>query len=460
MQSVPPHLSEGSRLTPDRLQRAMRLSILEGVSWALMVGCCEAYFLVDGIRLGASPLELALLVGLPLFLGSFGPLLTLHKLASAAARRPIVVNSAVLQALCLFGLSTADFRGLSSPSLMIAVVALYQLFGQAAGTAWRSWYGDLIPKETRGQYFARRNRWVHVAACLSMLGAGFLLQRLEPSSEVTQGSAGGTGFSVLFALAGCFRLVSAGVLALSPEPRFKGLPSRARARQFLSTDRGRDARRLIGTIAALQVSVFIAAAFFTPYMIEDLSFTYVQFTIASTSIVVAKFALLPLWGRWIDSSGARWTFPIALVLVSLVPAPWLVISTLAGVIAAEAFSGLAWGAYELSLFSLLLDSSYRGVRPYLFAAQSMAIGLAQLCGSVLGAVLASHVFGDYRALFAISLVCRLLVSLVFARTVRLPESGPLPRGALLLRIVGLRWGGGMGYRPMGAMQVDSQDDPA
>ena len=438
----------------------MRLSILEGLAWALMVGCCEAYFLVDGIRLGATPFELALLVGLPLFLGSFGPLLTLRRLARAAARRPIVASSAVLQSLCLFGLAAADYGALSSPLLMIGIVSLYQVFGQAAGTAWSSWYGDLIPKEIRGQYFSRRNRWVHVAACVSMLGAGFLLQQLEPTAEVTRGAGGGLGFSVLFALAGCFRLFSAGILALSPEPRFKGLPSRARARQFLSTDRGRDARRLIGTIAALQVSVFIAAAFFTPYMMEDLAFTYVQFTIASTSIVVAKFALLPLWGRWIDSSGARWTFPVALLLVSLVPAPWLVISTLAGVIAAEAFSGLAWGAYELSLFSLLLDSSYRGVRPYLFTAQSMAIGLAQLSGSVLGALLASHVFGDYRALFAISLVCRLLVSLLFARTVHLPESGPLPRGALLLRIVGLRWGGGMNYRPMGAMQVEGPEEQA
>ena len=47
----------------------MRLSVIEGIMFAWMVGLGETYIPVNAIQLGASAFEIALLFALPLLLG-------------------------------------------------------------------------------------------------------------------------------------------------------------------------------------------------------------------------------------------------------------------------------------------------------------------------------------------------------------------------------------------------------
>jgi len=166
----------------DAVSRAMRLSVVDGVFYALMVGCGESYFLADGVRLGGTSLELGLIVTLPLFTGAAGSALALRLLRGLTRRKGLVVATALAQSLLLGALAAADALGAMSPAALIAAACLYHACGQAAGTAWSSWYGDLVPKEVRGRYFARRNRFVHSAACFGLVGAGLLLQAREPGA--------------------------------------------------------------------------------------------------------------------------------------------------------------------------------------------------------------------------------------------------------------------------------------
>ena len=47
--------------TPAALRRALRLSLADGVAWALMVGLAETYYIAIAVYLGATPLQLGLL---------------------------------------------------------------------------------------------------------------------------------------------------------------------------------------------------------------------------------------------------------------------------------------------------------------------------------------------------------------------------------------------------------------
>jgi hypothetical protein len=49
-----------------------------------------------------------------------------------------------------------------------------------AGTGWSSWFGDLVPEDGRGRYFAKRQRWVHLSTCLGLIVAGGALAIAEP----------------------------------------------------------------------------------------------------------------------------------------------------------------------------------------------------------------------------------------------------------------------------------------
>jgi MFS family permease len=143
----------------------MSLSRLEAVVWAVMVGAAEAYFLADGVRLGATSLQLALLVALPLALGSLGPLFVVWALARSPRRKPLVVGPVLGQVASLTILAAAEASGVITPWWLILFSSLHQILGQAAGVAWSSWYGDVVPARLRGRYFARRNSWAHLATC-------------------------------------------------------------------------------------------------------------------------------------------------------------------------------------------------------------------------------------------------------------------------------------------------------
>jgi MFS family permease len=150
------------------VQRAMALSKLDALAFALMVGLGEAYFLADGVRLGATPTEIALLVGLPLAIGALGPILSLRLMWRFGRRKPVVLGAASVQASLLFLLGWLATSGLATVQLLILVSIAYQVCGQCSGTAWSSWYGDLVPSAGRGGYFAARNRVAYAGTLLGL----------------------------------------------------------------------------------------------------------------------------------------------------------------------------------------------------------------------------------------------------------------------------------------------------
>jgi MFS family permease len=427
------------------VRRALRLSVFEGMAYALMVGLGEAYFLAYAIRLGASTLETGLTVALPLCVGSIGPLIALKLFARIRARRALALAAVCGQMLTLFALAALDYVRAATPLLLIASSCFYQVFGQAAGTAWSSWYGDLVPAAIRGRYFASRNRGVHVATFVGLVVGGSLLQVLEPSKAADAAGSASSGFVVVFVLAGLCRMASAALLWASYEPRFHGLPDRVRVFRFLRTLRGAGVRRMLLIGCAFQLTVYLSSAYFAPFMLEELRFSYIEYMGATLAVVLFKIVSLPAWGRLIDTRGPRGVLAVAAVLVSLVPGPWLAAKGLGLVVLAQAFSGLSWGGYEVSQFSYMLASSYKRMRPHVFAAQSVLNGMGQLCGALVGAALL-EMLGGFRMIFALSLVARLAVATALAGTLPAPPSGQRPRPAM--RLAGARPSGGIVFRPI------------
>jgi hypothetical protein len=326
---------------------------------------------------------------------------------------------------------------------------------QAAGTSWASWYGDVVPPRIRGRYFAMRSRVVHAATCGALLGAGVLLQSLEPGAagEVAAG-AGGIGFAVIFGTAAVARSVSAVLLALAPEPAFAGVPS---AREAIDTLRGPSAsplRRMLVTAGVLQLVVYVGSPYFNPHMLEGLRLSYIEYTIAGVIVVLAKVVTLPRWGHAIDRFGARSVYLLAITTVAVVPLPWLWANGIAWVIVAEVLSGFAWAGHELAQFTLLLESADARMRPHLFAALATCNGAAQLAGGLIGGAILAVAGGSFYIVCVATLVGRCAVIAVapalISGDVGQPREG---RRRLLLRMVGIRVSGGLSHRP-----IDMDDD--
>jgi len=441
----------------------LRLSIIEGMAFALMVGVGETFFLADATRLAGSRLQQGLVVTLPLFAGAVGQVLNLFVLARIRSRRPLVVAAALGQALVLAGLAYLSGTGRSTPEILIAAATLAAIFGQSGAAAWSSWFGDLVPAARRGRYFGRRNRFIYATTFAGVLLGGQLLQQLEPGGPAAMAmnsdSRGGSGFAVIYAIAALARALSAALHARTPEPRFGGLPPRSRTFAYFATEQGRDITRLVSVGALFYLTVYIASPYFTPYMLEDLGFEYWQYMVVCATLIVAKVAFLSLWGRSVDHRGARPSLLLAALLTSIIPLPFLWADGLGWVLAAQAFSGVAWGGYELSMFTLMLGRTYRRVRPQVFALQGLANGTAQLVGSLLGALAVSVFSAKLVWLFALSFAGRFAVALIMPRAVReVSWETPVPRGKLSLRVAGFRVSGGLGLRPVPEADVENTDE--
>lgn len=434
-------------LDPTTLRRALRLSVAEGSAWAFMIGLAESYFIAVAVHLGASPLQLGLLVGLPLALGATGPLGTIALLGLSPRRRPLAVAGVAVQVAVLSGLAAALRLGQLRLEVLIAAVCVYQMAGQAAGTAWASWYGDLVPAERRGRWFSHRNRFIYLATCAGLVMGGLIMHRLAPGGTAAPDSA--AAFAVLLGLAAVFRSVSCGLLIASPEPRFQGLLPRRQAVKAARTRQGGQALRILMVGSALHFTVYWSSPYFAPFMLEELRFTYLQYMAASLCAILAKMAASWPWGRIIDGQGARGVFLGCMVCVALIPLPWVFASGLGLVMFAQVLSGASWSGFEVGYLSLLLENSRSRERPYLFALQSLGHGWMQLAGALTASLVILPRVEGFRTVFAVSAAGRLVVALcapfVLAGIARGSRAALQQTG---WRVFGLRPHGGFSVRPV------------
>ncbi len=430
---------------PHLRTRTLRLSVVEGSLAAAMIGLGEFWFVADAVRLGAGPLVLGLLVTLPQLVGSLGSVAMLRSLRTARTRRTRVVAAVLGQAGVLVVLSALAGSRQLSPWLLVAAACGYHFFGQAAGNAWSSWFGELVPARVRGRYFGRRNRWVHGVTFMALALGGMLLQEVEPRAADAAG-AGGLGFAILYGVAAVFRAGSAVLLLRSWEPPFTPPQRTDRLRTALAGPENRAARGVVLAGGFMLLAVCLGSPFFSPFMLGELRFSYTTYLVAQGFVVGAKVLALPLWGRAVDRFGPRAVYRVAVLLIAVIPLPWIVAQGPGIVFAAQALSGVAWAASEVGLLTLTLAAAPPRKRSVLLAAQSLTNGVAQFVGGLLGALLLTVLPGRFVLLFAITAAARLLGGLLVPLWLE-PSSTPrpplpvgrvfawLPHGGLARRLV-------------------------
>jgi MFS family permease len=434
----------------------MHLSLVDVVFYALMVGLGELFFIAAAVRLGASAVELGLVATLPLCFGTMGPMLGLIALRAMIRRKRIVLAGVGGQILVLSTLAWAAYSGHLSVVALICLVCLYQISGQAAATTWNSWYGDVVPAEIRGIFFARRNRLAHLTTCVALVSSGFLLDFLDtPTGAEVATKQLSVGFTMLFSIAALARTISFLMLLASPEPASSRIEGWQATRDFARSPAAQPIRRLLLIAACVQFLVYISSPYFNPFQLQILHFTWIEYMLSSVAVLVFKFLWLPAWGRAIDRYGARSVYCLALLLLSLIPLPWIWADGIAWVLVAQALSGFAWGGHEVANFSLVLEAAKSEVRAPVFAAMNFVNGVSQLFGSLLGAAMLQVSGDNYRAIFVASIAGRLGVAMLAPSTIPLIGGRPnSERRKILFHVLGVRPSGGLESRP-----IFVQNDP-
>jgi MFS family permease len=179
------------------------------------------------------------------------------------------------------------------------------------------------------------------------------------------------------------------------------------------------------SVALLQGTTAIAGPFFSVWFLRDLRFDYLIFTIGTVCMILGTISFLPLWGRLVDAIGTSRVLRLTGLMCAFVPIPYLFVSSPYPIWAANFFSGIAWGGFNIANFNYLLRTTEKEKSDHYIAFASAATAIGLFVFSLLGGFLSTRLptLFDYQlqTLFLISFLCRLAVVLFFFRKFRQPE---------------------------------------
>ncbi len=214
-----------------------------------------------------------------------------------------------------------------------------------------NWMSSIIPQGMMGRYLGQRmairSAFYLIAFCMS----GYLLDSIT----------GGTwdGFSAIFVMA---FLSVAGYLTIYSfmnDPRkiqsYKKEPKQEEFSffEFIGDLKERKLGTFVVFVSLFGLTVNICGPLYAVYMLQELKFSYLSFTIITSVEYFARVVSGPFWGRYADKVGNIRVLNLVSRVIPLVPICWIFCPNMAYLAVVQAMSGFCWGAYDLCIQNYL-----------------------------------------------------------------------------------------------------------
>lgn len=394
-----------------------------------MVGLGETYLPAFVLALGFGAITSGWVATIPLLAGAFLQLLTPRVVAKLRSFKRWVLLCASLQALSFVPLIYGAVHASLPWYAVFLAASLYWGAGMGAGPGWNAWMGALIPIRQRTHFWGRRTLMAQVGSLVGFVGGGLILAWFPHELAA---------FTILFALALFFRILSVYWLRSHPEPEAVKTsmvpPTIASARRIVM---GRHTGKFIRFVLFLNMSVHVAAPFFTPYMLVQLDLGYLGFVLLTATSFVAKIISLPWIGSRIEKHGPTKVIWMSGFGIVFLPMLWLISSDLVYLTFLQILAGVFWAGVDLSFPLLILEMVSHKERLGILTLYNLGRSFALVVGSLVGGVLLQS-YGEglraYVIVFTASTLLR-MASLLIVASARLP---PLKRVPLFSRTTAIR----------------------
>jgi MFS family permease len=322
------------------------------------------------------------------------------------------------------------------------------VLGSLLGPIWGSLVSNYLPGDQRGQYFGWRARVVGLAGLATIAIWGYVLSAF-PASATT------FAFAALFLSASLFRFASLHYMTRMVDTPLAADPgSEFTFWMFLRRFRDSNFVKFIFYAAAITFGTQLAAPYFAMHMLENLGFSYLEYTAVQAAAAAAGLFAFPVWGRHADRVGNARLLKTTGLLLPLLPAAWVFARTAWELVAIELFSGFVWAGFNLAVTNFIFDAVSPPKRVRCLAYYNLINGVAIFAGATLGGYLVGHlppVLGrPLYALFLLSAAMRLAAHLLLSRhfaEVREPTES-VTSLRLLFSVLGLRPMSGRNMEPL------------
>ena len=408
------------------IKKSLNASIKNGAASAVSAGVGENFVSAYAISLGASNFQLGVLSALPTLMP--GELLS-TKFMERFSRKKLVLFGALIQAILwlpIMLLSLLFLKNLSyAPWLLIIFYSVYMLAGFFLNPSWGSWMRDLTEGRERGEYFGRRNKILGTAGLIATIIAGLALDWFKNREMIF------LGFGVIFTAAIISRLISRHYLKQQYEPKLNLQGGYYFSFwQFIKKAPYNNYGKFAIFFAATNFATAIAGPFFAAYMLKDLQFSYITYTLINlVASALATLLIMPFWGKFSDRYGNIKTLQIAAFLIPINPLLWLISPSPYWLFLVQIFSGITWAGFNLAAGNFTYDAVTKPRMAlcvaYLGTLNSMGIFL----GSIVGGLLASYTtisMNIYLFVFIVSGLARLAFSVLLSERIKEVRPNAIP----------------------------------
>ena len=395
--------------------KALKTSIKEGGAAAAASSLGDNYITPYALALGAQPVHIGFLSsfsGLTYYLSQFFGAKMLEKYPRKNIVTKFVLFNAIMW-LIIASLGIFLFKSVDGSLIYILILSysLLMFLSGIAYPAWFSWMGDLAPEKERGKYFSKRNRVINISGLVVVFASAFLLDLFKTKGYVL------IGFSVLFALAFCFRFISYLLLKRQYSPKFK-----QKKEDYFSIFAFLKKYDNFGKFALYQglfnFAIMIASPFFAVYMLKELGYSYSLYITVSISLTIFLILALPLMGKISDKYGNRILLVLANILFVCTPILWIISSNPIWLIFVPQLSaGVANAALIISFTNFTYDAVSPKHRAICVTYTNILIGLGIFFGSMAGGFIVDYLhpasISPYIFVFFVATALRFLVAAIF-----------------------------------------------
>ncbi len=389
---------EENNLTEEELQTGLKNVLRDGLTTRAMITLTEGVFLVGfALKLNAPLFVIGLLASLPP-LAQLVQIPSIYLIERYRNRRRLTIYASVAGRLTLLLIALIPFF-FSTPELgltiLLIAIFLRGAFGAIGSSSWNSWMRDLIPQKKLGSFFSRR--WSLSTALsipLSLAGGYFISWWAGGFPELEL-----HGYSILFSLGFIVGIIGVYFLSNTPEPPMPIPTKKINLPKLVKKPfRDENFKRLLMFLASWNFAIFLAAPFFTVYMIQRLGFSMawvLAFTVISQ---VTNVFFFEIWGRFSDRysnksvlgvSGPLFLGSILLWTFTSMPGRYsLTIPLLVGI---HVLMGISLAGVNLAGGNIGLKLAPRGQATSYLAASSLVTSLAIGIGPLIGGAI-SNVF--------------------------------------------------------------------
>jgi MFS family permease len=276
-----------------------------------------------------------------------------------------------------------------------------------------NWLSNIVPRSSLGRYLGQRLAIKSAFYLGAFIFLGYILDYFGKDILA--------GFAVVFTVAVVVGLIDFIIFTFMSEktPAEKTIHQYETGKfslaSYLNELKVKKLDKFIYFSTFFQFTVGLSGPLYAVYMLNELHFSYLGFTMIISAEFLARVISAPFWGRFADKVGNIRVLGIVTRIIPALPICWIFCHHIGYLVFIQILSGACWGAFDLCTQSYLYKVAPPSRKLRYIVYTRFLILICAAAGGLLGAFCVNDIFPVFGSkilsIFLISGLARILVVL-------------------------------------------------